>query len=132
LMKRSMRRQSLPWSTEGPSRKGRQVAEHRLARLVQLGVRQSRYFGRVKTRFQLLLAATVANQTLAATGIGMMSPVAGPAPVRPGKPATGSPIVTARFNLAVAGWVALSLCLSPVPWLSFTPFRHNRAFQPGF
>ena len=33
----------------------------RLARLVQLGVRQSRYFGRAKTRFQLLMAATVAN-----------------------------------------------------------------------
>ena len=45
-------------------RKRRVVAEHRLARLVQLGVRQSRYFGRVKTRFQLYLAATVANLTL--------------------------------------------------------------------
>ena len=29
----------------------RVVVEHRLARLVQLGIRQSRYFGRVKTRF---------------------------------------------------------------------------------
>ena len=27
--------------------------EHRLARLVQLGIRQSRYFGRIKTRFHL-------------------------------------------------------------------------------
>ena len=42
----------------------RQVVEHRLARLVQLGVRQSRYFGREKTRFQLLMAAAVANLTL--------------------------------------------------------------------
>ena len=31
----------------------RVVVEHRLARLVQLGLRQSRYFGRVKTRCQL-------------------------------------------------------------------------------
>ena len=31
----------------------RVVVEHRLARLVQLGIRQARYFGRVKTRFQL-------------------------------------------------------------------------------
>ena len=31
-----------------------------------LGIRQSRYFGRVKTRFQLYLAATVANLTLVA------------------------------------------------------------------
>ena len=47
--------------------RARRVAvEHRLARLVQLGLRQSRYFGRVKTRFQLYLAATVANLTLVA------------------------------------------------------------------
>ncbi len=39
----------------------RVVVEHRLARLVQLGIRQARYFGRVKTTFQLYLAATVAN-----------------------------------------------------------------------
>ena len=48
----------------------RVVVEHRLARLVQLGIRQSRYFGRVKTRFQLYLAATVANLTLAAGKLG--------------------------------------------------------------
>ena len=35
----------------------RVVVEHRLARLVQLGIRQARYFGRVKTKFQLYLAA---------------------------------------------------------------------------
>ena len=46
------------------------VVEHRLARLVQLGIRQSRYFGRVKTRFQLYLAATVANLTLVAGKLG--------------------------------------------------------------
>jgi transposase len=44
----------------------RQTAEHRLARLVQLGIRQARYFGRRKTLFQLLIAATVANLTLVA------------------------------------------------------------------
>ena len=44
----------------------RVVVEHRIARLLQLGLRQSRYFGRAKTRFQLLLAATVANLTLVA------------------------------------------------------------------
>ena len=49
----------------------RVVVEHRLARLVQLGIRQSRYFGRIKTRFQLLLAATVANLTLVAAKTGM-------------------------------------------------------------
>lgn len=46
----------------------RQAAEHRLARLVQLGIRQARYFGRAKTRLQVLLAAAVANLVrLAAT-----------------------------------------------------------------
>jgi hypothetical protein len=53
-------------------RKRRQVAEHRLARLVYLGVRQARYFGRAKTCFQLLLAATVANLTLVAAKLGML------------------------------------------------------------
>ena len=47
-------------------RQRRVVVEHRLARLVELGIRQSRYFGRIKTRFQLYLAATVANLTLVA------------------------------------------------------------------
>ena len=55
-----------------PYRRLRQVAEHRIARLMQLGVRQARYFGRVKTLGQLLLAATVANLTLIATKIGLM------------------------------------------------------------
>ena len=44
----------------------RQVVEHRIARLRQLGVRQTRYMGRAKTLFQLLMAATVANLTLVA------------------------------------------------------------------
>jgi hypothetical protein len=35
--------------------------EHRLARLGQLGVGQARYRGRRKSRFQLLVLATVAN-----------------------------------------------------------------------
>ena len=49
----------------------RVVVEHRLARLVNLGIRQSRYFGRVKTRFQLYLAATVANLTLVSGKLGL-------------------------------------------------------------
>jgi len=44
----------------------RQAAEHLLARLVQLGIRQARYFGRRKTLGQFLLTATVANLTLVA------------------------------------------------------------------
>jgi transposase len=51
----------------------RQVAEHRLARLVQLGIRQARFFGCKKTLFQLLMAATVANLTLVANKTGEMA-----------------------------------------------------------
>lgn len=50
----------------------RQTVEHRLARLVQLGIRQARYFGRKKTLFQVLLAATVANLTLIAAKTGQL------------------------------------------------------------
>ena len=127
---------------EYPSR--RQVVEHRLARLVQLGVRQSRYFGRAKTLYQLLLAATVANLTLVATKTGMMSQGPGSSPNkpenRPDRPAagacpefaTGSPIVTAQFILVAASWAALSLRPGPVHWLTSASSRHSRAFQPGF
>ena len=42
------------------------TVEHRIARLIQLGARKSRYFGREKTAFQLAMAAAVANFTLMA------------------------------------------------------------------
>ena len=48
----------------------RVVEEHRLARLVHLGIYQSRHFGRAKTKFQLYLAATVANLTLVEGKLG--------------------------------------------------------------
>ena len=46
----------------------RQTVEHRLARLVQLGIRQARYRGSAKVLFQLFMAAAVANLTLVAGG----------------------------------------------------------------
>ena len=60
-------------------RQRRVVVEHRLARLVQLGIRQARYFGRTKTRFQLYLAATVANLTLVAGKDGSTCHIGGAA-----------------------------------------------------
>jgi hypothetical protein len=42
----------------------RVVVEHGVARLVRLGIRQSRYFGKTKTRFQVIMAAVVANLSL--------------------------------------------------------------------
>jgi hypothetical protein len=53
-----------------PTEAGRQslrervVVEHRIARLVQLGIRKSRYFGRTKTCLQVVMAAVVANLSL--------------------------------------------------------------------
>ena len=44
-------------------RRRRQRVEHRIARLVQLGIRQARNVGRAKTESQLLMAAAVANLT---------------------------------------------------------------------
>jgi transposase len=44
-------------------RRRRQQVEHRIARLVQLGIRQARDVGTPKVRFQLLMAAAVANLT---------------------------------------------------------------------
>ena len=61
----------------GEYRQRRVVVEHRLARLLQLGIRQSRYFGRAKTRFQLCLAATVANLTLVAAKAGLPADTGG-------------------------------------------------------
>ena len=73
----------------------RRVVERRLARLVQLGIRQSRYFGRAKTRFQLYLAATVANLTLVAAKAGLTG--------EPGSgPSAGSAEVAGMVNSATA------------------------------
>jgi transposase len=47
----------------------RQVVEHRLARLIQLGMRQARYVGPSKTLFQLAMAAAVANLVLMARAV---------------------------------------------------------------
>jgi transposase len=64
LLQAARARQASPAGRDDRAR--RQVVEHRIARLVQLGIRQARYLGRTKTLFQLLLAAAVANLTLLA------------------------------------------------------------------
>ena len=83
-------------------RQRRVVVEHRLARLIQLGVRQARYFGRTKTLFQLLMAATVANLTLVAGKVGKMGGIyagitSGPAD------RSLAVISTARWSAILAG-----------------------------
>ena len=51
----------------------RVMVEPRLARLAQLGSRRSRYFGRASTKFQLYLAAKVANLVLVAGRSGLLA-----------------------------------------------------------
>ncbi len=122
--------------------RARRVAvEHRLARLVQLGIRQSRYFGRVKTRFQLYLAATVANLTLVAGKSDLSDSVGGGAEahrvvlsaVRSDVQAVSHGVVanaTAIFGAVRLGilWTVILLKPALLP-KSLSP---TRAFRPGF
>ena len=109
------------------------VVEHRLARLVQLGIRQSRYFGRVKTKFQLYLAATVANLTPVAGKIGLLGSIGGGA--------AGHRVVrndvravvanaAANFSAVRLGqlWSLILFVSALLPQLHF----QIRAFRPGF
>ena len=111
----------------------RVVVEHRLARLVQLGIRQARYFGRVKTKFQLYLAATVANLTLVAGKIGLSGSTGGGA--------AGHRVVrndvravvantAANFSVVQLGqlWSLILLTSALLP-KSLSP---TKAFRPGF
>ena len=116
---------------EYPAR--RVVVEHRLARLVQLGIRQARYFGRVKTKFQLYLAATVANLTLLLGNIGLSGSTGGGA--------AGHRVVlndvhtvvanaAANFSAARLGQLwSLFLLTSALPPKSF---YHNQGFPTRF
>jgi hypothetical protein len=71
LLQRAREFQASPAFAE--ARRRRQVIEHRIARLVHLGIRQARYVGRTKTLFQVCLAAAVANLTLLAPTSGVLT-----------------------------------------------------------
>ena len=111
----------------------RVVVEHRLARLVQLGIRQARYFGRVKTKFQLYLAATVANLTLVAGKIGLLGSTGGGAA---GHRAVLNDVLAvvanaaANFSAVRLGQLwSVILFVSALPPKSLSP---TKAFRPGF
>jgi hypothetical protein len=124
------------------------VVEHRLAGLGQLGVGQARYLGRQKTRFQLLVLATIANrrwtwnwkrrQSAAETAAGASdpgatTPVGATARAQTGTAAGGSPDFAAPGgrNAAARVWSR---------WLSLThPLTSalavgasSAAFRPHF
>ena len=111
----------------------RVVVEHRLARLVQLGIRQARYFGRVKTKFQLYLAATVANLTLVAGKIGRSGSTGGGAA---GHRVVRNDVLAvvanaaANFSAVRLGqlWSLILFVSALLPQLHF----QIRAFRPAF
>ena len=107
----------------------RVVVEHRLARLVQLGIRQARYFGRAKTRFQLYLAATVANLTLVADIPGLMGDISDAAiGSHPAHVDTGS----FATNLGAIGFDRVwPLALLTTGFLPIT-LSSIKAFHPSF
>ena len=113
----------------GEYRQRRVVVEHRLARLVQLGIRQSRYFGRAKTKFQLYLAATVANLTLVAA---KASQPAGPG----GGSSIGSAFRTGTIRSALdfvperLGQILTLALLASASLPKYIPL--NKAFRPDF
>ena len=110
-------------------RQRRVVVEHRLARLVQLGIRQARYFGRAKTRFQLYLAATVANLTLVAGKAG----IAGESGAASG---VGSELAAGIANSAStrgAKWAGQLQTLLLLASASLPKFLYpTRGFRPSF
>ena len=110
-------------------RQRRVVVEHRLARLVQLGIRQARYSGRVKTKFQLYLAATVANLTLVASKAGLPEDTGGASKVgsalRAGTIHSTVDFIPARLCQI---WALALLTSASLPKL----ISPNRAFRPGF
>ena len=122
--------------------RARRVAvEHRLARLVQLGIRQSRYFGRVKTRFQLYLAATVANLTLVAGKSDLSDSVGGGAEAhRAVLSAVPSDVQAVSHGVvanaaAIFGAVRLGILWTVIllkPALLPKSLSPTRAFRPGF
>ena len=107
----------------------RVVVEHRLARLVRLGIRQARYFGRVKTKFQLYLAATVANLTLVAAKAGLTGDIGNAAGGnRTASAGTGG--VAAIFGAIQLGQIWSLALLTP----AFLPktLCSTKAFHPHF
>ena len=107
-------------------RQRRVVAEHRLARLVQLGIRQARYFGRAKTKFQVYMAATVANITLLAGKFGRSSDFDAEIPAFSNVADANANIrVNLRSNLL---WVIASLTSA---WPSVA-FAAERGFRLNF
>ena len=80
----------------------RVVVEHRIARLAQLGIRKSRYFGRTKTCLQVVMAAVVANLSLV---LGYCKRQAQPAGIPSAEAATAAK--TGLLGALLVAWTRL-------------------------
>ena len=97
--------------------------------VVQLGIRQSRYFRRAKTKFQVYLAATVANLTLVLGKIGLSGSTGGGA--------AGHRVVRNDVLVVVANFSAVRLgqlwSLILLAWaLLLKSLYPTKDFRPGF
>ena len=98
-------------------------------RPVQLGIRQAHHFGRVKTRFQLYLAATVDNLTLVASKMGP------PGDAGNGPEVSNAVVAEAANTVIIFGPIhlgqnwSLAFLMSALLRQSHFP---NKAFRPDF
>src|ERR1019366_5362479 len=99
----------------------RVVVEHRIARLVQLGIRQSGYFGGAKTCLQVVMAAVVANVSLVA---GYCKRQAEPAAIPSTEAATAAR--TGLLGAVLAVWTRLFTRPEPA-WASRVGGAHHDA-----
>ena len=84
-----------------------------MARLVQLGIQQARHFGRARTKFQLYLAATVANLALLPDKINL---IGDPDPWLPAFPNVAYDGVESSANLRI-DLLSILACISAA-WLT--------------
>ena len=99
--------------------------ECRQRRVVQMGILQSRYFGRAKTKFRLYLEATVANLTLVDAKADL--------PAGTGGDSSADSALRAGSIRSVPAWLAK--ILSPALLASVALLKHispNKAFRPEF
>ncbi|HEX71889.1 MAG TPA: hypothetical protein ENN65_01025, partial [Candidatus Hydrogenedentes bacterium] len=94
----------------------RQTVEHRLARMMQLGARQAKYIGRAKTELQWLIAATVANLTMAINHRNK---------TKAANPATISPNLLYPRSKSLWKRIASALRFPIAPRTSFSPRWKN-------
>jgi hypothetical protein len=108
----------------------RVTVEHRIGRLIQLGVRQARYLGGAKVAFQVVLAATVANLTLIGGKGTAITRTTGWRRMIPGVPAAMRAI-SATCDRILGEFLIRTI--RPAPWLQREPGRLRMVVcRPGF